>query len=49
MRRVLEAFSTFEFRTGPSELSTELLPLQTLEKQDPAYKLFSKILCTDLF
>lgn len=40
MRRVLEAFSTFEFRTGPSELSTELLPLQTLEKQDPAYKLF---------
>lgn len=42
MRRVLEAFSTFEFRTGPSELSTESLPLQTLEKHDPAYKLFFK-------
>lgn len=40
MRRVLEAFSTFEFRTGPSELSTEVLPLKTLEEQDPAYKMF---------
>jgi wobble nucleotide-excising tRNase len=40
MRRVLEAFSTFEFRIGPSELSTESLPLQILEKQNPAYKQF---------
>lgn len=40
MRRVLEAFSTFEFCTGPSELSTESLPLQILEKQNPAYKQF---------
>lgn len=42
MRRVLEAFSTFEFRIGPSELSTETLPLEILENKDPAYMLFFK-------
>lgn len=40
MRRVLEAFSSFEFRIGPSELSTESLPLQILEEQDLAYRRF---------
>ncbi|MBE6738299.1 MAG: hypothetical protein E7566_06580 [Ruminococcaceae bacterium] len=40
MRRVLEAFSSFEFRIGPSELSTESLPLQILEEQDLTYRRF---------
>lgn len=40
MRRVLEAFSTFEYRVNASELSTKPLPINTLEEKDPAYKLF---------
>lgn len=40
MRRVLEAFSTFEYRVNASELSTKPLPIKALEEKDYAYKLF---------